>query len=455
MLTEAQARTAALAGLNKIKNARSGRVHSEALMRPDAHLHQASFELTSISDAVFNLDQPATMVVLEVSNNIVLAAEEKTGSSHEINETRSFPSEGLTYQRLILGVSRTDDTGSIAESTDVVFDNTDEAEPVRWTVLTREVLGLKTQDPGPALNIFAYPELEVLLADPGQKAVVSHNDTGQTLLDLPVKAGQIAAFLKMLQIIEYPGGMSFTVRLVIGTQGLDCLSLIVPYSALDSYLDLIDSVVVRFWRMGEAITIKKPDPEECFPPVSPVSTVIEACDLESSERYISFELDGRQCTDHLYWRPDSDRSYVPLAAGDKLRITGSRRPFFKDKQNKAITFNLWAAWRADDGQLIQDFRKDESRGDSPRVVAYYQRITDVIDQVVTLTNVQVIEEPVRVQFEDALVGELDSDDYLVVDRSVLATAGVEVGTAVTLHGRNTPLGTLIYRMELADGRSIL
>jgi len=452
MPNETEARAMALAALDDLKHARSGRVRSRVVMRPESKLGRRHFDLASSSDAVVNLDQPASMVTSEIAADTKAADGETSESRRQVTETRVFPAEEQIYSRLTMSLSRADGGGSADETTQVLFDNTNEVESARWSVLSREVVGPNIVFD--LASVFAYPELEVLLADPGQEVAVSHARAGQTLIDLPTEGRRIPKLLDAMQISEYAPMTPFTVRLVFGPQGLAELALLLSYSAMSSYLDLLDSVVVTFWRIGEGVTVPKPEPDECFPPVPPVLTAIAACDTKSSERYVSFYLDGRQYTDRIYWDADDDQPYVPLAAGDQLRITGSHRPYFRYKANKAITFNLWAAWKTDDDALIQDFRRDDSSDAHPRSLAYYKRVTDVVDQVVTLTDVQSIEEKMRVEFEDPLVGESDDDDYLMVDCSALIAAGAEVGTPVTLYGYNMPIGTLISRMELANGVSI-
>jgi len=448
-MTEEQLRQVAIAACEAMEAARTGRIRVEVIRRLGTEEYASN-----TNEIAFDYDRPAVSYRAAALVPAKLLAESGYPSEQDAGfvwETKTFPSQGFYYSRYVGSGPYIDSMAPSAAESDVenpdVYNGLDDPEAERWSVLTPEQFGQTVDDMMKKIDL---SWLKTLLADSAQKLENIQTLENRTIFELPLRCDQVPAEYSTLTkayIAEAP----FILCLTLNGQDLVQDTLVFPPIEEDGELVRADS---RYWRMGKSVNIDPPDPGSLRPQIPPLHTTVGSCDLANSSRYLTFELAGKPVVGWTIWNNEDDKPYIPLAAGDKIRIWGSTRRSYRDKVAKKTTFNLLAAFCAD-GREIEDSRLKEEDEASSRYRRYYEHVFDVVDQEVTLSQVSVDSEPVSMTFSDP-TGIEDNPELnsFSLQRSILASAGVVEGTPVVIQLYKMGRNTIPSRVELEDGTII-
>ena len=442
-MTEAELRALAVSALARVEAAHSGRVRTETRDSLGG-LAEPSGGVRSSSDLVFDSDIPASSSRLET----VIGSDYRS-----VLETISYPAEGRLYSRIIeVGEF---DHAALDYPDGVIpaeFDDTTNPEAELWSVQTPEQYGLHAEALSGRMD---NSWLRARLADPTQALRLLSENEDRTTLDFWIRADQFggAKILDSAQVQALSLAPEARILIVLVIEGADLvrLTFALPPDA-DGHTMLIDTY---FWRMGKPVSLHQPSPDECRPILGPVHTRLASIEPVGSRRWLIFALDGLVYTAACPWFASEaeERPYRSLAAGDHLRLTGSTRT---PVRSKGATFELWAA-TAPDGTLIFDRRPDTQPGSHWRE-RLYKATVDVVDQEVTLAEVVIESEHLRLTFADPLRAE-DEEVYIERDGKSAEPAlalGEPVAVQVAEFGRSCVItrvagedGRVIY--DLADG----
>jgi hypothetical protein len=436
-MNEADLRALALAALARIEAARSGRVRTETIDRPGGRFDMVESARSS-SDLIFDYDIPATSSRLEIA----------VGPDYQsVIETIAFPGRERFYSRVMevgdLGLTAADyPDGELPTG----LDDTARPEAELWSRVSPGQYGM---NPAEFLRPVDYSWLRSIIADPDQHLRLIGTHDGRTTLDFSIRGDQFGGVdlrdTAKAQAMELGPEEAVTVRLVIADPNLERLTFALPPDA-DGDAMLIEAY---YWRMGEPVSIVEPDSSECRPALEPVHTTIAALEPVSSRRWLMYEFDEAS---HIVMCPYSEREsgepYVPLAAGDHLRIWGTtRRP---PAAPLGASFDLWAAATLD-GRFIFDRRPNGDSSIWRR--RFWAAVGDVIDREVVLARVEIELKRMRASFADPLeadVPEIYLDQTSGGDADVLALVGEPVIVRAAQYGRDT----VIVRVERPDGAAI-
>jgi hypothetical protein len=260
-VTEAELRALAIAAIEKIEGARSGRVRSEISGRSVA---DPSDSVGAIFDRTFDYDRQA----------IAATKESSSGLSHYLSEIRDFPAEDLHYFR----VSGTDDNGDPIGSEDgfeAEPDNTVDSEVDRWSVMSFEQFGVQAAGMIPPED---YAWAKALLSEPTQKALVIEESSERATIELRTRLDHLAAYPSFGEefMSDYTPDTPVLVRLVLDHGSLANLTVV-----FEAEKDgLIFQMGFHFWRIGEPVVIEKPAPPNAgrwyrrsIPPSAPLNSI--------------------------------------------------------------------------------------------------------------------------------------------------------------------------------------
>jgi len=443
-MNEPQLRSQALAALEKLETARTGRVRMEVLARRAADDPQApGLYPMNVSDMSFDREHGSSAIISESSDG--------TGSGFT-TEMRAFLPEDTVYSRtfmtsavieeLSLGSNREEGAPEDAE-------NAEDAKAALWSVFSLEQFGQNVQD------LTKPPDqdwLKARLADPASLVDSIETSNEQTSFALHLRKDQLPVALATLTA-KYRDSEPIGLRLTLRGEDMTSLSLNLPSSSEDL---AVAEIRYNYWRMGLPVKIEAPAPQERLPRSLPIHTAIESLHLGSSDRYLSFDWGGAKRIDDVVWTDtfEDEKPYVPLAAGDQVRIWGSTRPLYRNKQE------FWAQRRAKsnchliavfslDGRKIVDHRLPEEAEVSTWRRRHYERTTDITDQIVTLAAVRSESEYVEVRLKDEIAG-LSEGDFSIPRENVIAS-GLAKGTPVVVYPYPTSGMVFISRVELEDG----
>ena len=451
-MIDSAARTDLIAALEKISAARSGRVHCHGIPRASAAATYGADRLSADMDfdLIFNNDQPAVSFIVDTGSES--ARGDLSSGSQTSLEKRLFLDKGLVYQRVAASGSDNDQDGDGQADELEQWDSDNGPGAELWIAFSSELAGINLAEQVPPTQThFAW--LIAALSDPAHEVSRSIDAAGQTSYTTSVRADQLADGWEEFGC-QYKPSALFGVRLRVSDGELTRFILDTPPDRTVGAADLFESFETNYWRMNEPITIVEPTADECWPPVPPIHTTIASCHLAKSNRYISFEWGGRECTDRLFWKDEDEEPYVPLAVGDSLCVTGSSRPYFGAKSDKTITATIWAAFTSD-GRTILDARPFDRETTNPRRLAYYDRVTDIVDRSVVLNDITVIAEPVQIHFAAPIrASDSDLETIWEVARATVASLGLAEGTPVIVRAYDSAVGRCIIRVSLEDGTPI-
>jgi hypothetical protein len=433
-MTEAELRALAVSALARVEAAHSGRVRTET-RESLGGLADAPDGVRSSSDLVFDSDIPANSSRLET----VIGSDYRS-----VVETVAFPDEGRFYSRVIevgeLDHSALDYPDGVIPAE---LDDTNNPESELWSIQTPEQYGLSAEALSGRMD---NSWLQARLADPAQALRLLGENEERTTLDFWIRGDQFGGAgtpdSDRAEALSLAPEARILVVLVIEKENLVRMTFALPPDT-DGHTMLIDSY---FWRMGEPVSVRHPQPDECRPVLGPVHTRLASLEPVGSRRWLIFELGGLVYTADYPWfaSGDEERPYRPLATGDHLRLTGSTRT---PRRSNGATFELWAA-ATPDGTFIFDRRPGTQPG-SHWLERFYEATVDVIDQEVTLAEVVIESENLRLTFADPLQAE-DEEVYIEHSASATLAVGEPLVVRVAEFGRSR----VITRVEGEDGRVI-
>ena len=430
-MNETQLRELAIAALDKTLNARTGRIRAENITRSTEDA--ALVPDCETADITFDQDRGEfASVEEEVSNN---------GKHRAVSENRIFSAEDtepILYGRIFETGPEEGEAGTEPDEETQVDGPTD-PDAARWSVVRPEQIG---RTAGEFVQVPDYTWLKTLLSDSTVKIEDLGGEGGQRVLTLAPNMEQMRA-LPGLEAMPTKSEGTFSIRL-----NLDGGELVNWSWESPEVEGFVNQLRISYWRIGKPVSIERPTPEDCLPPLPPVHTTIARCDLLEVDRFLTFELDGSPRVAQSIWDKRGGEDYVPLAAGDQVQIWGSTRRSRTDKVQKSTTFNLWAAYMSDERAIGVSQPFYDVNNQSPRERRYYQRTLDVSDRTVTIDAVRIDSERIEIAFNDEIGIEGDEFRlaYILVDWTALA-----VGTPVVVQAVQLGRDSLIGRLELADG----
>lgn len=389
--TQDQLRATAVAALEAIEAAHSGRIREETSINLSENDSDSSpaIRITSSTERFFDNDHLVAALVTE-------SADEQGGKV--ILEERLFAAEGLLYHRTFHAAMPPTAAESEGEGPDPSDDTADESAAL-WTVIGPDLLGHR------AVGLFGpldYSWIKDTLRDPAANWHIDEID--ESVTRLVMASGDEQGEIESKTSLWLENGVLFR----LGT------SLIMRGPDTQNRTD------TSFWRMGKTVLVKRPRGEECHLTIPPLRTSVASLDLDYSARALVFELDGIEQAPEFTWYP-GDEPFIPLSQGDQIRVVG---------EISGADFELWRAETLD-GRLIIDQHPGEEIAS--------------VDRVVKLREVRSVDEPVNLQFKDEVEG------YCWVPQARLAQNGVFVGTTVIVRSYRTHEGAAIARVETESG----
>jgi hypothetical protein len=451
-MIDSAARAALIAALEDISVAHSGRIRYHAVPRASAAATYGLDHLNINGDSDLAFDNDQSSISYRAESGAEVTRESVVDNTHIVSEKRYFLSKGLVYDRTLMAASDNDqdDDGQADELQS--WDSSDASDADLWTVLSSEIMGIDLSKQAPPAQIhFAW--LIAALSDPACEIDLDAEVSGQALYVTSVRADQLADGWEEIGR-QYSPQARFGLRLGLDGGKLIRFVLETPPDMIEGVADLYDAFEQTYWRINEPVAIVEPTSAECRPEIPPIHTTIAERHLRESDRYLSFQWGGRECTDRFFWNDEAQRPYVPLAVGDKLRVTGSTRPYFRAKSNKAITATVWSAFTADE-QTVLDARPPDREAVNRRALSYYDRVTDIVDQVVVLNDVAVSDEPMWIRFAAPIRAQGDAFEAVwEVSRPIAVSLGLDDGIALVVRVIDSSLGRTITRVSREDGTPV-